>query len=172
VMGEGFTFSNGVFVPPGTAVATPSYPIHHDEKIYPNPNKFDGFRFSRMREKEGEGAKHHASSTSLDFLYFGHGQHGWYAPLPLLQFASCEDSSEFPPFGFAETLIVSPGRFFAVNEIKLMFAYTLMNFDVKTKDGKRPPNFEFHSLILPNTKAEILYRRRALSSVEDDKGSS
>jgi hypothetical protein len=41
-----------------------------------------------------------------------------------------------------------------------MFAYTLLNFDVKTKDGKRPPNVEFHNLLLPNMKAEILYRRR------------
>ena len=55
---------------------------------------------------------------------------------------------------------ISPGRFFAVNELKLMFAYTLMNFDVKTKDGKRPPNTEFHAIIIPDMKAEVLYRRR------------
>jgi hypothetical protein len=63
-------------------------------------------------------------------------------------------------YALDRVLIVSPGRFFAVNELKWMFAYTLLNFDVKTKDGKRPPNFELSAAILPNMKAEILYRRR------------
>jgi len=54
----------------------------------------------------------------------------------------------------------SPGRFFAINEIKLMLAYQLLHFDIKTKDGRRPPNPELHNLIVPNPMAEILYRRR------------
>jgi hypothetical protein len=62
-------------------------------------------------------------------------------------------------------LTVSPGRFFAVNEIKLMLAYTLMNFDVKSKDGKRPPNIELGTAILPDVKAQILYRRRTPSEI-------
>jgi cytochrome P450 len=142
VLGDGFTFSNGVYVPPGSQVGTTIYHIHTDENIYPNALEFDGFRFSRMRERDGESAKHHSSNTSHDFLYFGHGQHAWYAPSP------------------APHTDCSPGRFFAVNEIKLMLAYTLLNFDVKTKDGKRPPNVEFENLLLPNMKAELLYRRR------------
>jgi hypothetical protein len=52
-----------------------------DEKTYPNALEFDGFRFSRMREQDGESAKHHSSNTSHDFLYFGHGQHAWYPTL-------------------------------------------------------------------------------------------
>jgi len=67
-------------------------------------------------------------------------------------------------FGAAIIDLASPGRFFAVTEMKLMLAYTLMNFDVKTRDGKRPPNIEFHAIIIPDMKAEILYRRRTTSS--------
>lgn len=61
---------------------------------------------------------------------------------------------------FVVVFILSPGRFFAVTELKLMLAYTLLNFDVKTKEGQRPPNVEIFGSILPNMKAEILYRRR------------
>jgi len=77
VVGEGFTFSNGIFVPRGEVIGTPVFATHTDDNIYPNGKEFDGFRFSRMREQEGESAKHHASNTSLEFMTFGHGQHAW-----------------------------------------------------------------------------------------------
>lgn len=57
----------------------------------------------------------------------------------------------------------SPGRFFAVNEIKLMLAFTLLRFDIKTKDGIRPPDWRLKWYILPNRTAEIFFRRRKLS---------
>ena len=97
-MGNGFTFSNGVYVPPGSSIGTTIYPIHADEKNYPNPLEFDGFRFCRLRDQEGESARHHASNTSHEYLYFGHGQHAWYLPihsLPQKGFAFrdvCRDS--------------------------------------------------------------------------------
>ena len=55
---------------------------------------------------------------------------------------------------------ISPGRFFAINEIKLLLAFTLLRFDVKTKDGKRPPDAEFNRAAFPDMKAELLYRKR------------
>jgi hypothetical protein len=42
-----------------------------------------------------------------------------------------------------------------------MLAYTLIHFDIKTTDGKRPPNPEKGNGIVPNMAAEILYRRRS-----------
>jgi hypothetical protein len=54
----------------------------------------------------------------------------------------------------------SPGRFFAVNEIKLMLAFALLRYDFKTKDGKRPANLEFQGRCIPNPSAEILFRKR------------
>ena len=48
-----FTFSNGVTIPPGTHVSLPASATQTDERIYENPNKFDGFRFEKLREKEG-----------------------------------------------------------------------------------------------------------------------
>ena len=74
-----FTFSDGTSIPAGETLASPTRGIHMDDRIYPNPQEFDGFRFSKMREEEGESAKHHSVNTSIDFLVFGHGEHAWYS---------------------------------------------------------------------------------------------
>ena len=73
-----FTFSNGVTVPAGTLIAIPSGAVHNDEEIYPNPEEFDGFRFAKLRERDGVAAtRHQALSTSVDHLTFGYGRHAW-----------------------------------------------------------------------------------------------
>jgi cytochrome P450 len=75
-----FTFSNGVTVPAGTLLALPLHSVHTDEKIYPNAHEFDGFRFLRLREKEGDdvlAARHQLVTTSPELLGFGLGRHAW-----------------------------------------------------------------------------------------------
>jgi cytochrome P450 len=74
-----FTFSNGVTVPAGTLVAIPANAIHTDEKNYPNPDEFDGFRFAKLRESEGDVtlSRHQTISTSSENLAFGLGRHTW-----------------------------------------------------------------------------------------------
>ena len=57
----------------------------------------------------------------------------------------------------------SPGRFFAVNEIKLMLAFLLLRYDVKTVvDGVRPADMKFQITIIPDRKAKILFRKRVM----------
>jgi hypothetical protein len=58
--------------------------------------------------------------------------------------------------------IRSPGRFFAVNEIKAMFAHILLEYDVKLENGslERPPNSYFEAGIIPNPKAKVMFRQR------------
>ncbi|KAF8503961.1 cytochrome P450, partial [Gautieria morchelliformis] len=102
-----FTFSDGTRVPKGALVSAVSTPRHLDEEVYPDAKTFKGFRFSDMREEEGEGAKNQMVATSLDFLTFGHGKH------------AC------------------PGRFFAVNELKAMMAYVVLAYDLKMTDTPR-----------------------------------
>jgi cytochrome P450 len=80
---KSFTFSNGVTIEPGEIVATNIAGVHMDNNLYPNAEKYDGFRFSRMREIDGKAV--HAASTSKEFLQFGHGKYAWYI-LPLLIF--------------------------------------------------------------------------------------
>ena len=47
-----------------------------------------------------------------------------------------------------------------MNEVKSLLAYTLLNYDVTTRDGKRPMNQTFQNINMPDMKAEILFRRR------------
>jgi hypothetical protein len=71
-----FTFSNGVTIPAGTAISTPITAIHTDGEIYPNPKKFDGFRFVNLREHDGVTGLQ-VTSTSAEYLTFGYGRHAW-----------------------------------------------------------------------------------------------
>jgi len=72
-----FTFSNGVTIPAGTLVAVPRSAIHMDGEIYSNPEQFDGFRFSKLREGDIAKTSHQAVTTSPEFLAFGFGRHAW-----------------------------------------------------------------------------------------------
>ena len=72
-----FTFSDGTRVPKGTFLSAVSAARHHDDTVYPDATTFKGFRFSDMREMEGESTKNQMAFTSPDFLLFGHGKHAW-----------------------------------------------------------------------------------------------
>ncbi|KAF5310138.1 hypothetical protein D9619_010576 [Psilocybe cf. subviscida] len=126
-----FTFSNGVTLPAGTNVVAAAETVHFDEANYTNPEVFDGFRFSNIREHNGEGIKHQAVSLSPSFIVFGTGRH------------AC------------------PGRFFAINELNTMLAYVLLNYEVKLAYGKRPKGIWQQAQLFPNPFAEVLFRRRA-----------
>jgi len=126
-----FTFSNGVTVPEGHYVAVATHATHMDAKNYSDPEEFQPFRFSDLREEEGESTKHQAASSGLDWLNFGGGRH------------SC------------------PGRFLAVNKLKGMLAYVLLNYDVKLPDGQpRPKTVWMGHANLVDQKAHVLFRKR------------
>jgi cytochrome P450 len=74
-----FAFSNGVTIPAGTLITLPASAIHKDENFYPNPDEFDGFRFARLREREGDtmSSRYQAVSASSEHLAFGLGRHAW-----------------------------------------------------------------------------------------------
>lgn len=126
----------------GETLAVPAGGIHLDNSVYENASEFDGFRFSKMREKEEESAKHHSVYTGPEYLVFGHGEHAWYI-LPKV------------------SLIISPGRFFAVAEIKSMLAFVLLRYDVKSPDGVRPSNWEIGIRSVPDMSAKVLFRQRS-----------
>ena len=74
-----FTFSNGMTIPAGTLVAVPASAAHRDERIYENPDEFDGFRFTKLRESEGDNAtgRYQMVSTSTENLSFSLGRRTW-----------------------------------------------------------------------------------------------
>ncbi|KAJ7468032.1 cytochrome P450 [Mycena latifolia] len=125
-----FTFSDGTTVPAGTLIGVPILAEHHDQANYENAGVFDPFRFARMRDGAGEGIKHQMVTPSTDFLIFGIGRH------------AC------------------PGRFFAVNEQKLIMAHIIVTYDFKLKDGVLPED-EWVSIVGgANSTAEVMFRKR------------
>jgi hypothetical protein len=72
---SGYTFANGLHLPHDSWIGVPTFAIHHDPDYYEDPLKFDGFRFSKIRQEEGEELKHQMVSTNLHYLNFGHGRH-------------------------------------------------------------------------------------------------
>jgi cytochrome P450 len=129
---DDFTFSDGAKIPAGTNLSVSVTNTHLNPDNYENPSEFDGFRFCKMKDKEsGEAVKKFDMvATSSQFLTFGHGRH------------AC------------------PGRFFATAELKMMFAYILITYDLKVANGVRPPDVFLMHTCLPNPDAEILFRRR------------
>jgi len=104
--------SNGMTIAAGTLVAIPSSATHRDEITYPNPDVFDGFRFAKLQEDKRDTmtSRYQTISTSSENVAFGLGRH------------TC------------------PGRFFAVNEVKALFAHIVATYDIKLEDGKKIPS--------------------------------
>ena len=60
--------------------------------------------------------------------------------------------------------MLSPGRFFAANELKAMLGYIVLNFDVKLEgDGKRPENVHRGPTVVPSPSARVFFRKRPAS---------
>jgi cytochrome P450 len=72
-----FTFSDGTLLPAGTFVCVPLYATHHAESLGDDAYTFNPFRFSAMREREGEISKHQMVTPGLDYVPWGHGKHAW-----------------------------------------------------------------------------------------------
>lgn len=75
---QDMTLPDGTFLPRGTTLHAIAYGVHHDDAKYENPDVFDPFRFSRVREaSEEELVKNQFVNTSPDYLSFGHGIQAW-----------------------------------------------------------------------------------------------
>ncbi|EFE34950.1 cytochrome P450 oxidoreductase GliF [Trichophyton benhamiae CBS 112371] len=123
--------SDGTVLPAGSILGFDSFQINYDTQLWENPEKFDGFRFARLRAADGNDHKYQATSIGLESLSFGLGTH------------AC------------------PGRFFAINETKILLAHLIMNYDWAFPDGQgRPKNFTLISALLINPESEVLCRRR------------
>uniref|UniRef100_L7JGD0 Ent-kaurene oxidase n=1 Tax=Pyricularia oryzae (strain P131) TaxID=1143193 RepID=L7JGD0_PYRO1 len=130
-----FTFSDGTAVPVGTMLAVPVYHIGRDPALFPqDPEKFDPYRFTRLRSKDAEGGGNHLQFASVTHgtMAFGWGKH------------AC------------------PGRFFAAAEIKLILLHMLLNFEVSVVPGpdgvKRYPNVEMGNMNMPDFKRRVLFK--------------
>ncbi|KAI0407028.1 cytochrome P450 [Xylaria palmicola] len=108
VVSEDLDLGNGIKLPQGSRIVFPTQAIHRDPKNYPDPSRFDAFRFSRRFEVDSHtkpatwtGEREEMVSTSSSFLAFGYGKN------------SC------------------PGRYFSSQTMKQALAYLLLNYDVE-----------------------------------------
>ncbi|KAF8989850.1 cytochrome P450 [Cyathus striatus] len=69
-----YTFRNGTYIPKNTMLAVPLEPVHIDPDVYPNAYEFDGFRFAKINEANGN-RKADIVSLGDNFLTFGLGKH-------------------------------------------------------------------------------------------------
>lgn len=115
--------STGHSLPPGTQIEVAQAGLNMDPTIFPKPEKFDPLRFYKLREsvthgtsqgkKAAEaGAVNQFVSVNSSHLAFGYGKH------------AC------------------PGRFFAANEVKMIFGNYVRMYEVRNLDGVegRVPN--------------------------------
>ncbi|KAF4776176.1 cytochrome p450 monooxygenase [Colletotrichum scovillei] len=126
---EAMTLSDGTYLPKGTLITVATHNTRDPALWGPEPEKFDGHRFLRMREEPGQENRWQFVSTSPEFLAFGHGTH------------AC------------------PGRFFASNEMKIVLAHLIMNYDWRIVEGK-PPASMFVSRFVPDPRTVIGCRAR------------
>jgi cytochrome P450 len=122
-------------VPVGTQFGFPLGPIRLDAAKFTDPEKFDGFRYYKKRVAEdliGNSAKYMATTPSEEHLGFGHG------------------------------VQACPGRFFAINEIKLILVYFLLNFDFKQPERQQKSrlHFPFEEYLVLNPTLKLMMRKK------------
>jgi len=132
-----FTLPSGQRIPAGAVIIVPASGINQDDSVYPNADNFDPLRFYNLRGS-GSGvdsatatARNQMVSVNTEHLTFGFGKH------------AC------------------PGRFFAANEIKMIMANILMNYDVGLVGDatERYPNLVFASQHIPDPTKSLRFRR-------------
>lgn len=104
VASEDVMLSDGTRVSKGSSIAVTSRRLW-DKNIYAEPDKWDGYRFYKMRSDPDKQAGAQLVATSDNFLAWGHGKH------------AC------------------PGRFFASNEVKIILIHLLLNYDWELPEG-------------------------------------
>lgn len=146
---EGLIAPNGTVCPYDSWIGVPTNGVHNDLAIYPEGDKYKPFRFSDAREAEakleveGEGLSKESEREAL-------------IKKANLSFVSV--SPTYHPFGHGRH--ACPGRFFAANELKLLLAYMVRNYDFQFIDS-RPPSEWVGPVLIPPRKATIRVRKRA-----------
>ena len=129
-------------------LAVPIEPIHYDDQIYPQARVFKPFRFVDPTTVgnivDSFTAKEDLEAEKAD------------PAVPKAKSTATLDDA-FLGFGFGR--YACPGRFFALNEMKVFIAHLLLNYDVEFM-AVRPKPLDTVWLKLPLHGGKIRVRRR------------
>ena len=122
-------------IPAHTNIGVPAQAMLMDPDINQDPSRFDGFRFSKLRNQPNLDPSQAAS----------------------LQWAAATLINM--PFGYGR--VSCPGRQFASLEIKMIIIELLMQYDLGTLEGGRPKSMCYDANVLPDRTVKIPIRRRS-----------
>jgi cytochrome P450 len=121
------------------------------QRYYPEPDKFIGERFLPTQDEASN--KHSMVTIENSYLAFGTGRHAWWAAV---SFSCC-----YTLIANTNPIMHSPGRFFAVNEIKAFLVYLLSNYDIQLNPNTPPfKNKWFGMVMFPDASANLMTRKR------------
>lgn len=101
-----------------------------DPTFYEDPETFDAYRFVKLRQVSGREASANLVSVSPEHMAFGLGSH------------ACT------------------GRFFAVNQMKIVLCHILLKYEFKLADGSIPRPRRYGVRAQADPAAKISLRRR------------
>ncbi|KAJ6103979.1 hypothetical protein N7523_010299, partial [Penicillium sp. IBT 18751x] len=102
---EDVTLSNGLWIPRNMYVLVSGHRMR-DPTLYPDPERFDAYRFVKMREIGKRKSDYAYTAATVDHMGFGYGKH------------SC------------------PGRFFAAHEVKIILCHLILKYDIKLPEDQ------------------------------------
>ena len=142
----GLATPDGDHLPEGSLIALHAYGNQMMDGIYEDAATWKPFRFSDARESLRNEQTNGVSGEKQANEY-----------LKELQMTSAMTGPGFLTFGHGRH--ACPGRFFAIQEIKLLVAHVILNFDFQHMD-KRPQNTWIGNTQIPPMKAMLTIRKR------------
>ncbi|KAL3471720.1 cytochrome P450 [Aspergillus californicus] len=120
---------NGFHIPKGTRLGVSSH-ASWDPSVFPDPHKFDPYRFVRLREQPGQENVWQLTTTRPEQIAFGHGLH------------AC------------------PGRFLAANEAKIALCHLLLKHDWEMTDVTMPKAISHGIMLDSDPTVKVRVRAR------------
>lgn len=125
-------FSIGPELPAGTNICVDAHSINFSPELWEDPEKYDGLRHYRARQKPGYENKYKFANLGSDTPNWGDGPQ------------AC------------------PGRMFADNTLKIVLVHLLTNYEFRLRPGEGIPKQGSmpNGTMYPDTSAKIHYRLR------------
>lgn len=147
---RGAMLPNGQWVPQGLIICISGWGLHHDERMYPQPLTFVPDRFMRSLDDTEHSAQVTRSTLTPEKKIKNTGT------------AAAETDDHFATWGIGKHACL--GRFFAVDLIKIILTYILINYEVEAS-AERPENLWIEYNVIPPPSATLPVRRRKSGSV-------